>query len=137
MSRTSQRVGGAWDISWWPNLPICRITRCAVMPSFIWSSTCRHIMVGLLSVIDCLSFFLSFLSWQLKCTIVLSLLFVWVWHRLSDLSALDVALMCDTRPRHEFSRPRGFGLAWLPDPRRLGLQGHQTQRSWLWHALQT
>lgn len=43
----------------WPNMAFRRITRCIDMLSFSWCDLCRHIMVGLPTMIDCLCFFFS------------------------------------------------------------------------------
>ena len=42
------------------NLFIHLLTGYATMPSSLWYDTCRQIMVGLLSIIDCLYFFFPF-----------------------------------------------------------------------------
>jgi hypothetical protein len=61
---------GTCDDFQWPNLIICRLTGCTIIPFSTWCGACRQIMIGLLSVIDYLCFFFS-LSWQLKFIIVL------------------------------------------------------------------
>jgi len=63
---TPQQVGSAhaikemWNVFRLSNLVIRRLTKCTVMPSFTWCNVCRHIMIELLSVIDCLCFFSIF-----------------------------------------------------------------------------
>jgi hypothetical protein len=49
-------------LSRWSNLVIHHLTRYATVPSSIQCGTCIYIMVELPSMIDCLHFFLSFLS---------------------------------------------------------------------------
>jgi hypothetical protein len=58
--RRPRPYGGVWDTSRWSNLPIRHITKCAFVPTFTWSGACKHIVVGLPLVIDCISFFLIF-----------------------------------------------------------------------------
>ena len=70
MYHTPQRVSDARiikearDASRWSNLIICRLDRCADIPSSTWRCTCRHIMAGLPLVIDylCFFFFLSLMT---------------------------------------------------------------------------
>ena len=82
------------------------------MLSSISYGTCKDIMVGLSLMINCLCFF-SFLSWQLKCTIVICLFVVCLGLATKlDSSYLSLGIMLD---------PRSLGLTTIPDLRALGL----------------
>jgi hypothetical protein len=57
---TAPNIKEAHETLRWSNLAIHRITRYADVPSSIWCNACRHIMVGLSSMINCLCFFFLF-----------------------------------------------------------------------------
>jgi len=93
--RHSHHEGGVWDASRLSNLAIHRLTRCADVPFSIWYGACRHIMVQLPSMIDCLCFFFVF---SLLTTKVHNCpLFVCYLFRSSNPSTLDLKNMQDPR----------------------------------------
>jgi hypothetical protein len=136
--RHQRHLEGAWEASWWPNLAIHRLDRCANVPYFTWCDACKHIIVGLhrWSIVKIFSFF--YLSWQLKYTILLYLFIVcFGLASMPDPSYLVLGITPD---------PRTLGLVTMLGPRALDLHvwcytrvwvgSHvwpQTHNSWIWY----
>jgi len=120
-----------WDAFRRPNLVNRRITRCAVVPSSTWNSTCSHIMVGLPPVIDCLRFFFLF-----------SLLTTKVHNYLLFVCCLfESDMVCQTQTPWVWQPclVPNPGVGWQPclvPPQVLVWHGCHTQAQ-VWHGCQT
>jgi len=86
----------ARDASGQLNLIILHLMRCTVVPSSTWYDTCIHVMVKLLSVINCLSFFflLSLLTTKMHS-----------YH----------LFICCLLESDITSKPKSLESAWLPN----------------------
>jgi len=110
-------------------LVIYHLTRCALVPSYTWCGAYRQIMIGLPSVIDCLSFFFLFSFMTTKvCNCPLYFLFVRSgMFSIPKHIRFGVAVRPKTRPTH-------LGSGMICQTRAPGSMPNQ--RTWVWQLCQ-